>query len=112
MVNEVMIHAMNHLLEKRANTDEFNRMYYEGYETDTTLDMVEKIEELLVQLRENREYQCSILCRKKIAMRDFPENPEIDYKAVELYAKLQEEMVENIKDLKSYTRIMENNIAW
>ena len=45
-------------------------------------------------------------------MRDNPENPVIDPKAVELYANLQEEMVKHIKDLKSYTRIMENNIAW
>jgi len=45
-------------------------------------------------------------------MRDNPENPVIDRKTVELYANLQEEMVKHIKDLKSYTRIMENNIAW
>ena len=100
------------LMEKRANTDEFNLMYYSGEQTDKTLNMVEKIEELFVMIRENREYQASILCQKKIAMRDNPENPEIDYKTVEAYAKLQEEMVENIKDLKSYTRIMERNIAW
>ena len=104
--------AMDNLLEKRASTDEFNMMYYKGEQTDKTLNMVELVEELFVKIRENREYQASILCQKKIAMRDNPENPEIDYKAVELYAKLQEEMVENIKDLKSYTRIMENNIAW
>tara|TARA_B100001029_G_C14835147_1_gene325202 strand:- start:298 stop:633 length:336 start_codon:yes stop_codon:yes gene_type:complete len=111
-MNEVMMSAMDNLLEKRASTDEFNMMYYKGEQTDKTLNMVELVEELFVKIRENREYQASILCQKKIAMRDNPENPEIDYKAVELYAKLQEEMVENIKDLKSYTRIMENNIAW
>lgn len=111
-MNEVMNKAMDNLLEKRASTDEFNMMYYKGEQTDKTLNMVELVEELFVKIRENREYQASILCQKKIAMRDNPENPEIDYKAVELYAKLQEEMVENIKDLKSYTRIMENNIAW
>ena len=111
-MNEVMMSAMDNLLEKRASTDEFNMMYYKGEQTDKTLNMVELVEELFVKIRENREYQASILCQKKIAMRDNPENPEIDRKAVELYAKLQEEMVENIKDLKSYTRIMENNIAW
>lgn len=111
-MNEVMNKAMDNLLEKRASTDEFNMMYYKGEQTDKTLNMVELVEELFVKIRENREYQASILCQKKIAMRDNPENPEIDRKAVELYAKLQEEMVENIKDLKSYTRIMENNIAW
>ena len=111
-MNEVMNKAMDNLLEKRASTDEFNMMYYKGEQTDKTLNMVELVEELFVKIRENREYQASILCQKKIAMRDNPENPEIDPKTVELYAKLQEEMVENIKDLKSYTRIMENNIAW
>ena len=111
-MNEVMNKAMDNLLEKRASTDEFNMMYYKGEQTDKTLNMVELVEELFVKIRENREYQCSILCKKKIAMRDNPENPVIDPKTVELYAKLQEEMVENIKDLKSYTRIMENNIAW
>ena len=63
-------------------------------------------------IRENRKYQKSILCDKKIAMRKDPENPKIDPKSVELYADLQEEMVKHIKDLKSYTRIMERNIAW
>ena len=112
MTNEVMIKAMDNLLDKRANTDEFNLMYYNGEQTDKTLNFVEKIEELFVLIRENREYQANILCQKKVAMRDNPENPVIDPKTVELYAKLQEEMVENIKDLKSYTRIMENNIVW
>ena len=110
--NDVMIKAMDNLLEKRANTDEFNRMYYNSEQTDKTLNFVEKIEELFVLIRENREYQANILCQKKVAMRDNPENPEIDRKAVELYANLQEEMVKHIKDLKSYTRIMENDIAW
>ena len=112
MTNEVMINAMDNLLDKRASTDEFNRMYYNGEQTDKTLNFVEKIEELFVMIREKREYQASILCKKKIAMRDNPENPVIDRKTVELYANLQEEMVKHIKDLKSYTRIMENNIAW
>ena len=112
MTNEVMIKAMDNLLDKRANTDEFNKMYYNGEQTDKTLNFVEKIEELFVLIRENREYQASILCKKKIAMRDNPENPVIDRKTVELYANLQEEMVKHIKDLKSYTRILENNIAW
>ena len=111
-MNEVMMSAMDNLLEKRASTDEFNRMYYNGEQTDKTLNFVEKIEELFVKIRENREYQASILCQKKIAMRDNPENPEIDRKTVELYEQLQEEMVKHIKDLKSYTRIMERNIAW
>ena len=111
-MNEVMNKAMDNLLEKRASTDEFNMMYYKGEQTDKTLNFVEKIEELFVLIRENREYQANILCQKKIAMRDNPENPEIDRKTVELYANLQEEMVKHIKDLKSYTRIMENNIAW
>ena len=112
MTNEVMNKAMDNLLDKRANTDEFNKMYYNEEQTDKTLNMVELVEELFVKIRENREYQASILCKKKIAMRDNPENPEIDPKAVELYANLQEEMVCHIKDLKSYTRIMEKNIAW
>ena len=103
---------MDNLLDKRANTDEFNKMYYRGEETDKTLNFVEKIEELFVLIRENRKYQKSILCDKKIAMRKDPENPKIDPKSVELYADLQEEMVKHIKDLKSYTRIMERNIAW
>ena len=45
-------------------------------------------------------------------MRENPENPKIDPKSLVLYADLQEEMVRHIKDLKSYTRIMERNIAW
>ena len=110
--NDVMIKAMDNLLEKRANTDEFNKMYYNGEQTDKTLNFVEKIEELFVLIRENREYQANILCQKKVAMRDNPENPKIDPKTVELYANLQEEMVKHIKDLKSYTRILENDIAW
>ena len=112
MTNEVMINAMDNLLDKRANTDEFNRMYYNGEQTDKTLNFVEKIEELFVLIRENREYQAKILCDKKNAMREDPENPKIDTKSLELYADLQEEMVRHIKDLKSYTRIMERNIAW
>ena len=104
--------AMDNLLDKRANTDEFNKMYYRGEETDKTLNMIEKIEELFEIIRENRKYQKSILCDKKIAMRKEPENPKIDPKSLELYADLQEEMVRHIKDLKSYTRIMERNIAW
>ena len=112
MTNEVMIKAMDNLLDKRANTDEFNKMYYNGEQTDKTLNFVEKIEELFVLIRENREYLANILCQKKVAMRDNPENPVIDRKTVELYANLQEEMVKHIKDLKSYTRIMERNIAW
>ena len=111
-MNEVMMSAMDNLLEKRASTDEFNRMYYNGEQTDKTLNFVEKIEELFVLIRENREYQANILCQKKIAMRKEPENPKIDPKSLELYADLQEEMVKHIKDLKSYTRIMERNIAW
>ena len=112
MTNEVMNKAMDNLLDKRANTDEFNLMYYNGEQTDKTLNFVEKIEELFVLIRENRKYQKSILCDKKIAMRKDPENPKIDPKSLELYADLQEEMVKHIKDLKSYTRIMERNIAW
>ena len=111
-MNEVMNKAMDNLLDKRANTDEFNKMYYRGEETDKTLNTIEKIEKLFEMIRENRKYQKSILCDKKIAMRDNPENPEIDRKTVELYEQLQEEMVKHIKDLKSYTRILENNIAW
>ena len=112
MTNEVMINAMDNLLDKRANTDQFNEMYYRGDQTDVTLNMVEQIEELFVKIRENREYQANILCQKKIAMRDNPENPVIDPKAVELYANLQEEMVDHIKELKTYTKIMEKKIAW
>ena len=112
MTNEVMIKAMDNLLDKRANTDEFNKMYYNGEQTDKTLNTIERIEKLFEMIRENRKYQKSILCDKKIAMRKDPENPVIDRKTVELYANLQEEMVKHIKDLKSYTRIMENNIAW
>jgi len=112
MTNEVMNKAMDNLLDKRANTDEFNKMYYRGEETDKTLNMIEKIEELFEIIRENRKYQKSILCDKKIAMRRNPENPEIDTKAVELYAKLQEEMVVHIKELKTFTKTMEKNIAW
>jgi len=111
-MNEVMMSAMDNLLEKRANTDEFNMMYYKGEQTDTTLNTVEKIEELFVKIRENREYQASILCTKKIAMRDFPENPKIDTKTVELYEQLQEEMAHHLALLKTYTKIMEKNIAW
>ena len=106
MINEVMIHAMNHLLEKRANTDEFNRMYYEGYETDTTLDMVEKIEGLFELIRINRKYQKKILCQKKNAVRP------MDAKTVEHYANLQEEMAAHIEELKFYTEKMEKDIAW
>ena len=29
-MNEVMNKAMDNLLDKRANTDEFNKMYYRG----------------------------------------------------------------------------------
>ena len=112
MTNEVMNKAMDNLLDKRANTDEFNKMYYRGEETDKTLNMIEAMEEVFAKIRENRKYQKSILCDKKIAMRKDPENPKIDPKSVELYADLQEEMVRHIKDLKSYTRIMERNIAW
>ena len=111
-MNEVMNKAMDNLLDKRANTDEFNKMYYRGEETDKTLNTIEKIEKLFEMIRENRKYQKSILCDKKIAMRKEPENPKIDPKSLELYANLQEEMVKHFKDLKSYTRIMENNIAW
>ena len=112
MTNEVMINAMDNLLDKRANTDEFNKMYYRGEETDKTLNTIERIEKLFEMIRENRKYQKSILCDKKIAMRENPENPKIDPKLLVLYADLQEEMVKHIKDLKSYTRIMERNIAW
>ena len=111
-MNEVMNKAMDNLLDKRANTDEFNKMYYRGEETDKTLNTIEKIEKLFEMIRENRKYQKSILCDKKIAMRKDPENPKIDAKSLVLYADLQEEMVKHIKDLKSYTRIMENNIVW
>ena len=112
MTNEVMINAMDNLLDKRVNTDEFNLMYYSGDQTDVTLNMVEQIEELFVKIRENREYQANILCQKKVAMRNNPENPVIDPKTVELYANLQEEMVDHIKELKTYTKIMEKKIAW
>ena len=112
MTNEVMNKAMDNLLDKRANTDEFNKMYYRGEETDKTLNMIEKIEKLFEMIRENRKYQKSILCDKKIAMRENPENPKIDAKSLVLYADLQEEMVKHIKDLKSYTKTMEKNIAW
>ena len=61
MTNEVMNKAMDNLLDKRASTDEFNRMYYNGEQTDKTLNFVEKIEELFVLIRENREYQANIL---------------------------------------------------
>ena len=111
-MNEVMNKAMDNLLDKRASTDEFNRMYYNGEQTDKTLNFVEKVEELFVMIRENREYQANILCQKKVAMRDNPENPVIDSKTVELYANLQEEMVEHIKELKTFTKTMEKNIAW
>ena len=113
MTNEVMIKAMDNLLDKRANTDEFNKMYYNGEQTDKTLNFVEKIEELFVLIRENREYQKSILCQKKIAMRDNPENPEIDPKAVGFSMRIyREEMVKHIKDLKSYTKLWRITLDW
>ena len=36
MTNEVMIKAMDNLLDKRANTDEFNKKFYNGEQTDKT----------------------------------------------------------------------------
>ena len=48
-MNEVMNKAMDNLLDKRANTDQFNRMYYNGEQTDKTLNMVEKIEEIVAR---------------------------------------------------------------
>jgi len=66
MTNEVMINAMDNLLDKRANTDEFNKMYYNGEQSDKTLNFVEKIEELFVLIRENREYQASFFVRRRL----------------------------------------------
>ena len=47
MTNEVMINAMDNLLDKRANTDEFNKMYYRGEETDKTLNTIERFERIV-----------------------------------------------------------------
>ena len=42
------------LMEKRANTDEFNRYYYAGDKTDTTLERIAGIELVLEKMKENR----------------------------------------------------------
>ena len=85
------------LMEKRANTDEFNRFYYAGDKTDTTLERIAGIELVLEKMRANRMYQVNVLCQKKIALRD---DKEIYYGAIELFMKLQNEMDELTKEFK------------
>ena len=85
------------LMEKRANTDEFNRFYYAGDKTDTTLERIAGIELVLEKMRENRMYQVNILCEKKIALRD---DKEMDSRTIELFMKLQNEMDELKKEFK------------
>ena len=85
------------LMEKRANTDEFNRFYYAGDKTDTTLERIAGIELVLEKMRENRMYQVNILCEKKIALRD---DKEMDSRTIELFMKLQNEMDELTKEFK------------
>ena len=85
------------LMEKRANTDEFNRFYYAGDKTDTTLERIAGIELVLEKMRENRMYQVNILCQKKIALRD---DKEMDSRTIELFMKLQNEMDELTKEFK------------
>ena len=85
------------LMEKRANTDEFNRYYYAGDKTDTTLERIAGIELVLEKMRENRMYQVNILCEKKIALRD---DKEMDSRTIELFMKLQNEMDELTKEFK------------
>ena len=85
------------LIEKRANTDEFNRYYYAGDKTDTTLERIAGIELVLEKMKENRMYQVNILCQKKIALRD---DKEMDSGTIELFMKLQDEMDELTKEFK------------
>ena len=85
------------LIEKRANTDEFNRYYYAGDKTDTTLERIAGIELVLEKMKENRMYQVNILCQKKIALRD---DKEMDSRTIELFMKLQDEMDELTKEFK------------
>ena len=85
------------LMEKRANTDEFNRFYYAGDKTDTTLERIAGIELVLEKMKENRMYQVNILCQKKIALRD---DKEMDSRTIELFMKLQNEMDELTKEFK------------
>ena len=85
------------LMEKRANTDEFNRFYYAGDKTDTTLERIAGIELVLEKMKENRMYQVNILCEKKIALRD---DKEMDSRTIELFMKLQNEMDELTKEFK------------
>ena len=85
------------LMEKRANTDEFNRFYYAGDKTDTTLERIASIELVLEKMKENRMYQVNILCEKKIALRD---DKEMDSRTIELFMKLQNEMDELTKEFK------------
>ena len=85
------------LMENRANTDEFNRFYYAGDKTDTTLERIAGIELVLEKMRENRMYQVNILCEKKIALRD---DKEMDSRTIELFMKLQNEMDELTKEFK------------
>ncbi len=85
------------LIEKRANTDEFNRYYYAGDKTDTTLERIAGIELVLEKMKENRMYQVNILCQKKIALRD---DKEMDSGTIELFMKLQDEMNELTKEFK------------
>ena len=85
------------LIEKRANTDEFNRYYYAGDKTDTTLERIAGIELVLEKMKENRMYQVNILCQKKIALRD---DKEMDSRTIELFMKLQNEMDELTKEFK------------
>ena len=86
------------LMEKRANTDEFNRFYYAGDKTDTTLERIAGIELVLEKMKENRMYQVNILCEKKIALRD---DKEMDSRTIELFMKLQNEMDELTKEFKT-----------
>ena len=85
------------LMEKRANTDEFNRYYYAGDKTDTTLERIAGIELVLEKMKENRMYQVNVLCQKKIALRD---DKEMDSRTIELFMKLQNEMDELTKEFK------------
>ena len=85
------------LMEKRANTDEFNRFYYAGDKTDTTLERIAGIELVLEKMKENRMYQVNILCDNKIDLRD---DKEMDSRTIELFMKLQNEMDELTKEFK------------
>ena len=86
------------LIEKRANTDEFNRYYYAGDKTDTTLERIAGIELVLEKMKENRNYQIGILCQKKLALRD--DDGVMSPESLELFVTLQDEMDELTKEFK------------